>query len=222
LINDYVTVLGIEYLILPEASPLVKNLAQDTQKGASAPFQLMDTVYAKNGAFAILRNKREVYNAYIMDADDEALQWNDNMQTPTIQANSYQKWDESISILAQKIRKGVAQPVDLNFVDTNKLYVNLANVEIVGKKLLITQSYDPYWHINNKKRLIKPSQVRFMSVDLDALSENMVNFQQGKAEIILQNEWPLWHWPVQSVGISLVVSLFVIVLIRPRHFFEYR
>lgn len=209
LINDYVTVLGIEYLVLPEASPLVKNLTQENQNNEKSQFDLVDIVFAQDSAFAILHNNQEINNAFLLNANSEELQWDKSIKEPTLQVNSYSQWDDVVSKIANKIRNKEIISLQLDFIDTNKLKVTIPdNINTEGKKILITQSYDNNWKIKGVSDIISPSKIRFITVDIE-----------HDDIILLENNWPVWHWPLQIFSLIELVSLVFIVLIRPKIFF---
>lgn len=210
LIRDYATVLGIEYLVIPETSPLVKRLTEKIDEEKPSHFILEDYISSTEGSFAILRNTDPIHYAYIFDETRHDILWKDSITKPTMQVNSYVQWDENISLLAEKIRSGEFIPVPLEFVDTNILHINLTREEGDDDKkgLFIAQSYDTRWKSSDVPP-IKSSNTRFMVLDIS----------KTEKEVTLINTWPWWHWPIQFFGISLLFFMLLILVVRPRLFF---
>lgn len=148
-----------------------------------------------------------------MEADSEELQWDKSIEEPTLQVSSYSQWDNVVSMTANKIRNKEIIPLQLDFIDTNKLKVIIPNnIKTKGKKILITQSYDNNWKVGGVTDSISPSKIRFITIDMKHLS----NYDDT---ILLENKWPMWHWPLQILGLMELVLLVLIVLIRPKIFF---
>ncbi len=220
LIKDYSLVLGVEYLILPSTSPLIKYLSQDSQK-YPATFDLVDVIETEERQFTILKNKEKINYAYLVDKNDPILKWKNNLPKITLQMNSYKSWDEIIKETAKKIRNGSFVPIDeITFDDTDKLSIYLNNLnDLKDKDVLLMQSYSNGWKINGE-RIVKPSKARFITLDLDYLiSNNLVENQGGKIKITLEHKWFFWHWPVQFFGITMIMSIIVLSIIRPKIFF---
>ena len=220
LINDYISALGVQYLILPETSPLVARLTKSNINGEEN-FQFKGNIQTQEGSFSLIENVRPIHYAYFVNQNTDLLKWSKHIVTPTLQVGTYEDWDDSIHSLAEKIEKKEVIPAqELIFVDTNKLFLPLDNLSAIkDKKILITQSYDVNWKINGSRRAISPSQIRFIVIDLQKISENDLKTYQGKRGVLLYNEWPWWHWPLQFFGIILILMIFVISLIRPKLFF---
>ncbi len=223
LIKDYSLVLGVEYLILPSTSPLIKYLTQDYNEYI-ATFELVDIIETKERQFTILKNMEEINYAYLVDKDDSILKWKNDeaMNNITLEMSSYLPWDNIIKDTAQKIRnKSFVAINDFSFIDTNKLKVSLdSSTNLNNKSILITQSYSNKWKINDNKKAIKPSQSRFVVLDLNYLkSKKLIKVKNDRINIVLQNNWPFWHWPIQIFGILMIVMIFVLSIIRPKLFF---
>lgn len=213
LIRDYATVLGIEYLVIPETSPLVKRLTEEVNEEGFHYFTVEEYISSTSGQFAILRNTDPVYYAYLFDETKYDLSWKDSIIKPTMQVNSYAQWDESISLIADAIRSGEFLPVPLEFIDTNVLKIDLRdreNKDENKKTLFLAQSHDMRWKSLEVPN-IEPSNIRFMLLNVEDVL--------GK-EVVLKNTWPWWHWPLQFFGINLLFSTILILFIRPRLFFE--
>ena len=202
-INDYATVLGIEYIFIPKLSPLVTGLTQE-RPFAQAGFEKVAEVNAGE-TFAVLRNRQQIASAYVFDhSDADSIIDTVMLAKPTIQATSYVPWDEAISKMARLIHDGRMQPIPVQFDRTNTLHLNSETAKAYHQPdILLMQSYDAHWKIqgNDGKSgeqniSIEPNNLRFMHLSLPE------GFQQS--EISLVNSWPRWHWPVQGVGIIMV------------------
>ncbi len=220
LIRDYSLALGVQYLILPSTSPLIKYLTEDSDRYA-ATFDLVDIVETQDRRFTILKNKEKINYAYLVDRNDPILKWKDDIPKITLQMNSYKQWDNIIKETAEKIRKGEFVPISkVNFDDTDRLSISLNNTQsLKNKDILLMQSYSNGWKINGK-RVIKPSKARFIDLDLDYLiSNNVIKVQGDKINIILEHKWFFWHWPVQIFGIIMIAMIIILSIVRPKLFF---
>jgi hypothetical protein len=220
LINDFTGVLGVEYLVLPETSPLVNELTKGTEQ-FPATFELVNRVITQEGAFSILHNTREINYTYLAERGSSFLAWKKSIGKPTLQVSSYKQWDESIHNLAEKIKEGtIIKFTKLNFIDTNKLFIPVNDIsDLKNKNILITQSYDKNWKINHKHKYIKPSQDRFIVIDTTNMSNQDLTVVNGVRGILLSNKWPIWHWPLQFFGLFLLLLFFVLLANRSRIFF---
>lgn len=198
MINDYATALGVEYLFIPKLSPLVDGLTID-REGLQAVFEKVGEVNASD-AYAVLHNRQPIAYAYAFEKDDaSSLLHFSELPKPTLQATSYIPWDEEISRMARLIRTGDLKPLPLSFGWPNKLIVDSSDLSTLrNPDVLIAQSYDQNWIVSNMDAVqIEPTNLRFMHLTLpDGVKT---------AEIDLENNWPWWHWPVQSLGIVMVV-----------------
>ncbi|MDD5083667.1 MAG: hypothetical protein PHT88_01850 [Candidatus Moranbacteria bacterium] len=198
IINDYSLVLGVEYIFIPKLSPLVDGLTVD-RESSPAMFEKVDEVTASD-AYAVLHNKQPIAYAYAFEKDDEKqLLRFDNLPKPTLQATSYIPWDDEISQMAKLIRDGSLKPLPLAFGWPDKLTVESSELaSFRNPDMLVAQSYDQNWAVSNARDVrIEPTNLRFMHL---ILPDDM-----RPSEIGLENNWPWWHWPVQGLGIGMVL-----------------
>lgn len=201
LINDYSLVLGVEYLFVPKLSPLVSGLTL-SKDGSLPQFQMVGEVDTDKDVYVVLRNIAHISFAYIVD-NEYTLRFSE-IPKPTLKATSYRPWDEEITRMAEIIRSGKITPIDIDFIWPNSLRVKSED-DLDGKKLLVMQSYDRYWRIENQDSAsIQPTNLRFMYV---------TNLQNLGNEIILINNWPKWHWPVQGLGLAMVAITGIFLII---------
>ncbi len=222
-INDYASALGVEYLVLPETSPLITRLTENnTNKKTS--FQLKHKIKTGEGNFALIENTKPIQYAYLVNRDNNLLKWSKNITTPTLQVDSYRDWDDSIHNLATQIRTKKIIPMQpLSFIDTDKLFVPIDDLSTTkDKKILITQSYDTNWKINGSHKAISPSQTRFIVIDPQKISRSDLTTHKGQQGILLYNNWPWWHWPIQFTGITMIITIFILPLFRPKLFFSHK
>jgi hypothetical protein len=207
MINDYSTVLGVEYIFIPKLSPLVNGLTTSRE----SQFEKIGEVNAPSDIYAVLHNRQPIAYAYAFEKGDaEKMLRFSELQKPTLQAASYVPWDEEISRTASLIRAGELHPLPLSFVWPNKLVVDSSSLSsFQNPNVLITQSYDKNWSVSNMNASsIEPTNLRFMHVTLSNGAPSV--------EIDLQNNWPWWHWPVQSLGIVMIILTTISVLITGR------
>jgi hypothetical protein len=200
-IENYATVLGIEYLFLPATSPLVPGLTEKE----NAYFVKVEDVQSAQLAdnISVLRYTRPIQYAYVFEKKDVPAELiSGDIKKPTIEVSSYTVWDERIATMAKFLRqeKGVAVPI--SFIDTDKLSVNLAeyhkNKTFEHPIVFVNQSYDQHWKIVNGALEIYPTPLRLMYVDLIG--------PDGKVSSLrFTNSWPAWHWPVQAMGLSMII-----------------
>ncbi|MDP1833924.1 MAG: hypothetical protein Q8L11_03255 [Candidatus Moranbacteria bacterium] len=209
MINDYSLVLGVEYVFIPKLSPLVNGLTV-SQGDFDALFENLGEVNVPSDVFAVLRNRQPIANAYAFDKNnmDNFLRFSE-IPKPTLQIDSYKLWDDEISRMAQLIRSGQMKSLPMSFVWPNKLVVDAKEIQDMNQpSLLLTQSYDQNWTIENEKSAIKPTNLRFMSVNLPK--------EKISDKVVLSNNWPRWHWPIQSLGLVMIVVTGIIAIFR-RH-----
>lgn len=199
-VEDYATVLGIEYLFIPATSPLVTGLTDKEE----ALFEKVDDVASAQLAdnVSVLRYIPPVRYAYVFERRDipEALLSGD-MKKPTLRVSSFDPWDERISLMAEMLRKGEGRAVPVSFIDTDRLFVELSTVLDDGAfedpVLFLNQSYDQSWAVSNAGLEIQATPLRLMRIDLMGLDRDISGIE-------LKNSWPDWHWPVQGMGLLMV------------------
>lgn len=212
-LEDYATVLGIEYYFLPEKSPFVKGLTEKESSAFSKVAEIQSETLSDS--VAVLRSKAPVVYGYIGERDDipEDL-LSGRLENPTLYVATYQPWDEAISKMATIIRSGVLTPLPLSFHDTDRLTLEM-NEEVLSRYdhpvVLIHQSYDQNWRVENEANVtITPSELRLMVLDVP--KDTPI---EGGA-LLLKNSWPKWHWPAQSVGVVTIAFMAVMYGIRRR------
>ncbi len=203
LIDDYSTVLGVEYIFVPRLSPLVPGLTAD-RADIQASFEQVGEVELSSEVFSVLRNRRPIANAYVFESDRtaELLRFED-IAKPTLNATSYESWDEEVHRVAELIRSGDLKPIALSFGWPDRLEVDGSSFgSFQHPAVLINQSYDAGWHVENSDDVrIEPTNLRFMYLST-SLGESLPQTIQ------LKNSWPWWHWPVQALGVlSIVITL---------------
>jgi hypothetical protein len=209
-INDYATVLGVEYIFIPKLSPLVNGLTM-AQGNADTMFENVGEANGATEVFSVLRNLNPIAYAYAIDKNEiEKFLRFSELPKPTLQVDSYKLWDEEISRMAQLIRSGQIKSLPMDFIWSNKLTVVTESIRGMKQPtLFIAQSYDQNWSVeNDKSAVIIPTNLRFMSIDLT--EEEIPN------SVTLSNNWPFWHWPVQLLGLVMIILTSVIAVFRKR------
>lgn len=211
-LEDYATVLGIEYYFLPRTSPLVKGLVQSDQSVFTS-VAVYDSEYLSDDV-SVLRALQPVIQAYLVE-QSVALKYlvGPELKQPTLHTASYQPWDRAVAEAAALMRSDLIKPVPLNFQATDRLKVDLSGTSLEDfshPMLIIHQSYDQNWRVQGAPQLTPaPTLLRFMSIDLDN--------ERDRQTVVLRNTWPRWHWPVQTMGIAMVGMMLVHrFLSRPR------
>lgn len=211
-VEDYATVLGIEYLFVPTTSPLVTGLTEQEE----ALFEKVEDVASAQLAdnVSVLKYTEPIRYAYLFERQDipEELLVGE-IEKPTLQVSSFEPWDERISLMADLLRGGKGRPMGLRFVDTDRLIVELGSVLADGHfedpVLLVNQSYDTAWQMTNAALAIEPTPLRFMQIDLSGLDQNLLSIE-------LKNSWPRWHWPVQGMGLIIIVTTAITLVVFGR------
>ncbi len=206
-IENYATVLGIEYLFLPAASPLVTGLT--TKEGAMFEVVALENSEPLTDAIAVLRNTSPIVSAFAVsrtEISDRLL--SDELPLPTIHIASYKPWDERIAEMAEIMRSSAIVPIEVGFVPTNVLEIggeSFPKLDMMDDPIiLVNQSYDAKWQVTSFEGgewSVRPSTLRLMVLEKSG-SVPAQTFE-------LRNDWPWWHWPVQSLG---VVTMLVAVL----------
>lgn len=198
MINDYSTVLGVEYIFIPNSSPLVNGLTENGSENAM--FEKVGEVRASSDVYAVLHNRQPIAYAYVFDESnkDDLLHFSE-LPKPTLSATSYTPWDEEISRMAALIRNGNLKPLPLSFEWPDGLHVDASEVTAFKNPgILVSQSYDQNWSVSNMNGVnIEPTNLRFMHIYFPS--------ETNPSEIDLKNSWPRWHWPVQSLGVIMII-----------------
>lgn len=196
LLKDYSLGMGVELLFVPDLAPSITGLTASTS-AQPATFSIADSVNTPSGQFTVLQNLEQISYAYVLSEADFTKLSLEQLPKPTLQAESFKPWDTEMHALAELLRSGTPQPVPVRFVHPDQLEINLSEVQIEAKSiLLLTQSYDQNWQVTAPKSLpIHPTALRFMYLPIDSSMQ----------QIILKNTWPIWHWPVQALGIVSIV-----------------
>lgn len=210
LIEDYSTVLGVEYLFVPRLSPLVAGLTE-AQGEEARLFTVVDEVRTRANIYAVLRNRNPIYNAYVLDArEKESVLRFAPLPVPTLQSVSYKPWDDEVSRIAGLIREGRSlQPLPLAFADSDRLILETGEVkDRETPAVLITQSYDRNWRLTGQADYpIEATNLRFIYFELPA---------NRSSQVELKNSWPRWHWPVQMAGVAMLLITGVLLMRRAK------
>jgi len=200
-IEDYATVLGIEYLFLPATSPLVSGLTEKEDALFEkiedvASVQLLDNI-------SVLRYTRPLLGAFVFEKEDiPELLIQGDIKKPTLHVSSYDPWDERISLMAKFLREGRGVAVPITFLDTDRLSLDLSSYRevsaFVHPILMIDQSYDTSWSMTNGTLTIEPTPLRLIQIDMSTLDK-------AEATIELKNSWPNWRFPVQTLGLVMII-----------------
>ena len=214
-IENYATVLGIEYLFLPSASPLVRELTS----GQDPMFQLVASLESDplKDTLSVLQNVRPIHQAFVIDRSrisPELL--NEELPLPTIHVASYKVWDEYIGKMAEIMRSDAIIPLPVEFIPTNKLRLSTplaleAALAIPDPLVIVLQSYNTGWSALDTVGdtwTMSPTTLRFIALEKSGA------YDMALLPIELTNNWPRWYWPVQSVGIISIVVFLVIALKR--------
>lgn len=208
-IGNYAKALGIEYIFLPNNSPLVSGLSQRNQEGV-ALFNEVGLVDFENesNASAILRANFPIHYGYIMEKEtaDKFIDGAE-LPLPTIHSESYKPWDNEIAEFSKIVKTDAAMPVEVEFSETNRLIVHLGDIAKFSQPVLIvTQSYDANWTVSNIIDLeLKPTRLRFISANLS----DKLNVPSA---LVLENNLHRWHWPVQASGVIVItITLYQLV-----------
>lgn len=193
LVSAYAKLFGMEYLFLPDFSPLTQYLLDNPDKTTQV-FTDAGKVMADENTYVVLHNQQPVHYAYLADAD--AVNKNFSFATfrkPTLQVETFQPWDEEVMKEVAFESSDQATPVPVKFVKTDTLEFTLpSNVSLDHKVLIINQSYDNNWQVKEFPNAhVRPTALRFMTLPLNAS-------MNGKT-LTLKNSWPNWYWPVQAL-----------------------
>lgn len=193
LLTSYSRVMGVEYLFLPKLSPSISQLiATDSGK------QYFTKVYEpEKQDFVVLQNTAPIHNAYAV-SDSKDLSF-DLIKKPTLHADSWQEWDQRMLRLDTVLTSEAFAPLPLSFINNDQLEVDLTKRTSSSKQILITQSFDSNWKVVEPQGAqIKPTSERFIFVTLPEGTHN---------KLVLKNEWPAWHWPLQYTMIGATISV---------------
>ncbi len=210
-LEDYATVLGIEYYFLPSKSPFVKGLTEKEGAFFSKVAEIQSETLSDS--VAVLRNTAPLSYGYVGERSalpEEFL--SGHLENPTLHVATYQPWDEAISRMAGVIRSGTLVPLKLSFRDTDRLMLAV-NEETLAQYedpvVLIHQSYDQNWRVENVPGVtISTSELRLMLLTIP--KETPID----GGMLLLKNSWPRWHWPAQSVGVLTIAFMTFIYWVR--------
>lgn len=214
-IENYATVLGIEYLFLPSASPLVQKLTMEE----NSMFELVASIESDplRDTLSVLRNVRPIHQAIVVDRSRMPVELlHQELKLPTIHVASYKVWDEYIAKMADIMRSDAIVPVPVEFIPTNRLRLStpLSRLEVpdfFDPIVIVMQSYNSGWSaldMRGDEWMIAPMALRF--IVLEKTNKDDMEFPP----VELTNTWPKWYWPVQSIGIVTVLILLVVALKR--------
>lgn len=194
LVADYALVLGIEYLFLPAYSPLIKGLVN----GEGAAFVEAGTVVGEGEVFTVIRSVTPPAAAYVFDASiADAGPRMDLLPQPTLATASYGVWDDEVSRIAGLIRSGEFTPLPVTYPTPESLMIDLASITLDHPGVFLSESFDPDWHTDESGVTLRPTSLRFMSIELPTGAERQT--------LTLTHTWPAWHWPLQVAVLGLVV-----------------
>ena len=200
LIEDYMHVLGVEYLVLPYNSPIVKNV-----KLGKAPFlKYENDIETNNATYTVLRNTRPITYAYIVDYRVFKNQVGDSvLPNLTLNSQSILPWNELIKKYSNFFQSENAFPLQVSFVHPNLIRITMPkNIpEICNQIILINQSYDKNWKVGENVE-IHPNNLRFMKLSI-------ANYNPGEI-IEIANNWPFWYWPLKIFNFTFVFLILAV------------
>lgn len=204
LLDDYITVLGIEYILLRPESPLEVTLQYDLD--SNHQLEILDRV----GDYTVFRNTQPIHYSYLVEKTiaDQIIN-KIILPKPTLSVTSYDPWDAEISKLAQAIRSGEFIPQTTQFQQPDKASIILdkeSQSQLKDPLIFTTLSYDPNWSTPNvTQTTITPTSTRFMLLDTP---------RTWPSAIALKNSWPWWHWPLQALPYISFFSLLLGITIH--------
>lgn len=197
IIRDYKDLLGVEYVFIPQVSPLVEAL--NATSSGEAIFEQATTINSTSDSFSVLRNPSEIVLAYTSQQPAQELFSLHDMPKPTLEASSWAPWDLAVNETLSQLQSESFTPATVSFHAPNRLTINW-NAEQQPKTIFVAQSYDRNWSASIPDTQIEPTNLRLMAI---TLPENT-----RETSLELTNHWPQWHWPIQFLG--LVTFLFVL------------
>lgn len=214
-IENYATVLGIEYLFLPSASPLIQKLTQ----GEDPMFMLVSSIESEplKDTLSVLRNTRPIHQAFVVDRSRIPAELLDReLPLPTIHVASYKVWDEYMAKMADLMRSDAIIPIPVEFIPTNRLRLSapLSLTEALALPdplVIVLQSYNTGWQTLDtlgEAWTMTPTTLRFMAL------EKTGEYDMALLPIEMTNTWPKWYWPVQSIGIVSILTFLFVALKR--------
>ncbi len=210
-LEDYSTVLGIEYYFLQGKSPFVKGLTEKENARFSKVAEVQSETLSDS--VTVLKSKVELAQAYVGERKDipESL-LSGALEKPTLHVASYQPWDEEIARMAEVIRSGSLKPLKLSFEATDRLQLEVYQAVLAQYEdpvILLNQSYDQNWRVENASGVtISPTELRLMLITVPKGTEI------AGEQLSLKNSWPAWHWGVQSMGLLTVLLMAGIYEVR--------
>lgn len=198
-IENYATVLGIEYLFLPATSPLVVGLTEK-ENPHFAKVTAFDQAVLKD-AIVVLRTTQPIITAFAVERSAVAeMLINRTLPDPTLHVGSYRVWDAAIAEMAALMRSEAIRPLTVEFVPTNRLVVREDGIQSLGTMqhplVFIQQSYNTNWQgafVDGLPTTPQTTTLRLMFIDLPV-------DQTAQFPLTLENRWPEWHWLMQAVG----------------------
>ncbi len=199
LVNAYGRLFGMEYLFLPDFSPLTQYLIDNPDQKADISFTDAGKVVAQDSTYVVLHSNQPVHYAYLADAD--AVKKNvsfTDLKQPTLQVETFQPWDDETIKESAFISSDQVTPVPVNFIGTDTIQLQLlSGVSLDHKMILVQQSFDNNWVIKEFPNVkLKPTALRFMAF---TPTPDMVD-----KTLTIKNSWPSWYWPVQDLGYAVL------------------
>ncbi len=196
---SYSHVLGLQYLFLPKLSPSIPMLTRESLNGSG----FKQIPFETNSGLVVLESTFPISSAYAV-LDDSVISYAP-LKKPTMHATSWKPWDERFVALDYAIREKKLLPIELRTSDTNKLEIDLSNVPSSINNVLLMQSYDSNWKIQESGFTLSPTSERLMVLRLPSSNRPSV--------VHLENHWPAWHWPLQLNMIGLTILVVILDLI---------
>lgn len=196
LISSYSRVMGVEYLFLPELSPVIRNLTA-SESGQPA----FRSVTSPVSGISILQNTQPISYAYSVPNEFQLNK--ETLVKPSLNVESWSNWDQELSTFEELLKSEEITPLAVEFKNTDQIILNLNSKPIDHSRIILLQSYDPQWRAENAENItISPTSLRFMELSLPK------DFSNEK--ITLFNTWPAWHWPLQIFSPVFFAGVFVI------------
>lgn len=205
-IENYATVLGIEYLFLPAASPLVVGLTEKNTPQFIRVATLENTPL--KDAIVVLRNTEPIRTSFMIARTDIPTSLlTTELPLPTLHVGSYKIWDDHVAQMAALMRSDKIHPLSTEFIPTNQLIIRPTPETrasgIVDPLIVVHQSYNVNWHGRLGETELDPSPTTLRLMMIPVVS----TLVEGEFSLLLENQWPRWHWPVQSIGLLTLLGV---------------
>jgi len=194
LIDAYTHSLGVEFLVLPNQSPILENLADPKR---SNPYSRIMDITTDIEVFTVIKSPFKISKSYLIKNElSDQLRSDQPLADPTLKASSYYERDKAIVQLSQTLDNSETQIATAEYKDKTTLHVTLPEIDTANYKLLITQSFDPYWTIlDTPGASISQTKTNFI----------LISLPPNTREITLKHTWPRWFWPLQILSLASFV-----------------